>query len=179
MKYSNRRLHSILSWLVTVNSHVTHGAHQKHCADQSLSRLLLVLHHVSKGDSSTPGWVFAQENTMLPNCKMYIVLTCTARTFSVILFLLFCNFPFPHSFPRPFLVPPSSLPQNLLSFPLCSPFKDLSHLCLSWMSSADSEISVTYCSQLNKSCLAAIIKCPWCLLWHHCNKLTAIINSYH
>lgn len=69
-----------------------------------------------------PGWVFAQENTIPPSLKMYIVPTHVTKPFSVILY-------FPPSVifhlsvaPLVPFVPAFTRPHNPLSFPLCSPF---------------------------------------------------------
>ena len=56
-----------------------------------------------------------------------------AKPFSVILHLLpFCNFPFPRTLSVPFLFPPFHFPVISFLFSLCSAFKNLSYLCLSW-----------------------------------------------
>lgn len=52
--------------------------------------------------------------------------------FSNSYFLSFCNFPSPRNPLSPFFVPPFSFPHRPPWFPLCSPFKNLRHLCLSW-----------------------------------------------
>lgn len=51
--------------------------------------------------------------------------------FSSFPFIPFCNFPFPHSPLVPFLFLFLLLHSSFL-FPVCSPVKNISHLCLSW-----------------------------------------------